>query len=203
MFDYTYPTPLPSTKGWGSGYPNCQPDKIVQHPVFVGGVHRRIKDLVDLLVAELKRKGFKFDAPGCWGYGCRGTKGGNGTTPSFHSWGLALDINAPENAMNFSDPQRAFDESAIAQHDQWIVKLLHSYGFFWLGHDGDPMHFSFCGSPADADAMLAKAKKNHLGEAPIVYRVGAKVFHRLSNAVGYVKRLLKKGKDATVRVIKR
>jgi hypothetical protein len=175
----------------------------VQHPIFVGGVHRRIKDLTDRLVSELKRKGFRFDDPGCWGYGCRGTKGSDGKltdTPSFHSWGLALDVNAPHNVFGAARQDTQLGQPEYA----WVIKLMHEYGFFWIGPAiGDWMHFSFCGSPADADAMLAKAKKNHLGEPNIVYRVGTKVFHGVRRALSYAKRLLKKGKDAAIRVVRR
>jgi hypothetical protein len=97
---YVYPTPLPSTKGWGAGYPNCQTSKIVGHPVFQGGVREEIKELVDLLVATLTKKGYAFHAGWSWGFGCRGTKNSSGaesSTPSFHSWGLALDFYAPAN----------------------------------------------------------------------------------------------------------
>jgi hypothetical protein len=42
---------------------------------------------------------------------------------------------------------------------------MHDYGFFWLGPSiGDWMHFSFCGSPADAKAMTAKAKADLEGD---------------------------------------
>lgn len=198
--DYTYPTPLPSTKGWGPGYPNCQPDKIVPNAIFQGGVHRRIDELVRRLTKELKKKGYVFKDGWSWGYGCRGTKGGSGVTPSFHSWGLALDFNAPQNAMNFSDPDKAFAQSDIAQNNRWVVKLMHDYGFFWLGRVGDPMHFSFCGSPADADSMLKKAQVNHLGEPDPLYVVAGQTFKRLRAALRRVKELLSRGRDVEVKI---
>lgn len=191
-FSFTYPTPLPSTKGWGPGWPNCQTAKIVPDDVFAGGVHKRIKRLVDLLSAEIERRGYHFQDPGCWGFGCRGTKGGSGDTPSFHSWGLALDVNAPQNPMNFDDPTAAFNASDIAQHNRWIVALLRDYGFFWLGRVGDPMHFSFCGTPADADRMTRKAEVDF---AP-AFTVKGKTFKKLGKALARAKVLLQAGAQA-------
>ena len=154
-FDFVYPTPLPSTKGWGPGWPDCQMDKREPHPIFTGGVHRRIKELVDILCAYLKERGYVFMSPGCWGWGCRATKGGSGDVPSFHSWGLALDFNAPENVFGADR-----STSALANDDFWVVQVMREFGFFWLGPEiKDWMHFSFVGSPEDADRMTVKARE--------------------------------------------
>jgi len=160
-FDFRYPTPLPSTKGWGPGYPDCQEDKIVPHPIFQGGVRAELVELVDLLVDELQRRGYAFEGGDSWGYGCRGTKsssGGTSGTPSFHSFGLGLDFNAQQNVFG-SDR----DRSDLGTVNGWVPQLMAEYGFFWLGPSiGDWMHFSFCGSPADARYMTEKAR-NLLG----------------------------------------
>jgi D-alanyl-D-alanine carboxypeptidase-like protein len=157
--DLRYPTPLPSTKGWGAGWPNCQANRMVSDPIFVGGVRAEIAQLVDMLAAEIHKRGYTFEVPGCWGFDCRATKGGSGTVPSFHSWGLALDFNAPQNP--FGAPETSSD---IAMHNRWIVGLMATYGFFWLGPSiGDWMHFSFAGSPTDAVQMTAKAHMTLLG----------------------------------------
>ncbi len=176
---------------------------MVSHPVFVPSVHKRIKKLTDLLVAECKQRGYAFDHPGCWGYGCRATKGSTGDTPSFHSWGLALDFNAPENVFG-----GAASESDINVNNHWIVPLMKAYGFFWLGPPiGDWMHFSFCGSPADADKMLRKAKRNGLGQPPPpAYAVGTKTFRVLRNAVAFLRDKLRHAKPGTrlrLRVVRR
>ena len=161
MFDFRYPTPLPSTKGWGPGWPNCQFDRRVPHPIFQGGVHERIKELVDILVAHLEEKGYIFKPGWSWGWGCRATdkdaEPGDDATPSFHSWGLGLDFNAPENPFSRS----AGDTAKLNNEHKWVVPIMREYGFFWLGPEiGDWMHFSFCGSPADADRMTQKAREN-------------------------------------------
>ena len=164
--DFKYPTPLPSTKGWGPGWPDCQRDKIVPHPVFQGGVHKDILELVNLLVAELQRRGYKFQDGWSWGFGCRATKGGNGDVPSFHSWGLALDFNAPINTFGASA-----DQVQLAKDEyRWVVALMREYGFFWLGPwIKDWMHFSFCGSPADARALTEKARRELGGDEDVAY----------------------------------
>lgn len=154
-FSFTYPTPLPSTKGWGPGWPNCQRDKIIQHPIFQGGVHQRILRLCGLIVDILHQGGYRFEGGDSWGFGCRATKGGSGDVPSFHSWGLALDFNAQQNV--FGAPASTSD---LATNNKWVVALMKDLGFFWLGPDiKDWMHFSFVGSPADADAMTLKAER--------------------------------------------
>lgn len=164
-FDYRYPTPLPDTKGWGPGWPACQQAKIVPHDLFRFGVRTEILELCNLLVAELQRKGYVFTPGWSWGFGCRSTKGGSGDVPSFHSWGLALDFNAPENV--FGSPESSSD---LATKNRWVVGLMKEYGFFWLGPDiKDWMHFSFCGSPADAKAMTLKARRD-LGDDDMGYR---------------------------------
>lgn len=177
-FDFKYPTPLPSTKGWGPGYPDCQTDKIVPAAPFVGGVHEDIRELVLLLVGAIEERGFRFMTPGCWGFGCRGTKtssGGGTVTPSFHSWGLALDINAPLNVFGSTR-----DKSQIARDFMWLVTLLREYGFFWLGPSiGDWMHFSFCGSPADAKDMTIKAREELGGDMGYTeFKQGWKAFRQ-------------------------
>lgn len=177
-FDYRYPTPLPSVKGWGAGWPSCQRAKIVPHPVFWGGVRSEIRELVDLLVEECRHRGYEFSSPGCWGFACRGTKnsaGAVGGTPSFHSWGLGLDFNAQENVFG----------AATHAMPAWVVRLMRAYGFFWLGPAiGDWMHFSFCGSPADARVMTAKARAV-LG--PAVYVFAGREFRTLDRLLRAVR----------------
>lgn len=160
-FDFTYPTPLPSTKGWGAGWPNCQ-DKAKQgrSSLFFPGVHTDIAELVGILVAECEDRGFKFLDPGCWGFGCRATKSASGNlsgaTPSFHSWGLGVDVNAPLNVFGADRENTQLGKPEFA----WFVMLWRTYGFYWLGPAiGDWMHFSFCGSPADAAVMTEKARR--------------------------------------------
>lgn len=160
--DQEYPTPLPSTKGWGPGWDphneSCSVTRanLVPHTIFQGGVRAEVVDLVDLVVTECQRRGYRFRDGWSWGFGCRATKGGSGAVPSFHSWGLGFDVNAPENPFNSSSGPGVSD---IATNNRWVVGVWESYGFFWLGPAiGDWMHFSFAGSPADARVMTTKAR---------------------------------------------
>lgn len=158
-FDFRYPNKPANQRGWGPGAPNCQRDRLVPLTVrgvsFPGGVFREVHDLIVLLVEEsLKRKYIpNLDDPGCWAFGCRMTKRSDGTftdTPSNHSWGLAVDINAPHNP---------FRKDAPHQIGQKMADLWKRYGFRWLGPPiGDWMHFDFAGTPADAAAMTKKAR---------------------------------------------
>lgn len=153
-FDFSYPNKPANERGWGPGWPNCQTDKMVPVAPFAGNVRKEIAELLELLVSECKRRGFAFLTPGCWGLGCRPTKRSDGTftdTPSNHSWGLAVDINAPQNVFGASSHNLP----------AWLPPLFKEYGFRWLGPAiKDWMHFDFCGTPQDAAAMTAKAREN-------------------------------------------
>jgi hypothetical protein len=142
----------------------------VPHPVFAGGLRREITPLVNLLVEEMRRRGFDFQDPGCWGYACRGTKdssGNVGGTPSFHSWGLAIDINAPKNPFGAARENTQLGTAEYA----WVTKLMREYGFFWLGPSiGDWMHYSFVGNKRDARRMLKKARANLVVSTEFRYR---------------------------------
>lgn len=163
-FSFVYPTPLPSTKGWGSGWPNCQDIANEGPSIFWPGVHPEIAELVSLLVSECERRGFVFMDPGCWGFGCRATKASNADrtgTPSFHSWGLGFDVNAPKNVYGAERHETQLGQPGMA----WFIDLWHDYGFFWLGPAiKDWQHFSFVGSRADAAAMTKKARQELGGD---------------------------------------
>ena len=148
-------------RGWGSGWPNCS-----VHPVplsvsgvsFPGGVAPEIHDLMEMLLEESTRRGdVNLHAGWCWGYGCRPITGTT-NVPSNHSWGLAIDINAPVNGYGSS--------SHTIQEP--MAKLWNSYGFRWGGNysgNKDWMHFEFMGTPADARALTEKAHRDLGGGA--------------------------------------
>jgi len=186
-------------RGWGSGWPNCQTDKMVPLSVksgkknvgFPAGCRREIHDLLDMLLRECDRRGYRFLDPGCWGFACRDIKRPDGTTtgtPSNHSWGLAVDINAPRNP-NTSGPR-------ITDMPKWMPKLFNDYGFRWGGDyrrlggtNVDTMHYEFCGTPAECKAMTAKAEKN-LGPK---FSVKGKTFGKVGRALHRAKTLLGQG----------
>jgi D-alanyl-D-alanine carboxypeptidase len=152
-------------QSWGSGWPNCQGSKInsgfsVSGTRFPGGMRHELVDLTTMLVQECKNHGYRFGTDsdpsyGCWGYSCRCISGSS--TPSNHSWGLAVDINAPANP---------YTSPLVTDMPSWMPDLWNEYGFRWGGdYSGskDAMHYEFMGSVSDAANETAKAKANGLG----------------------------------------
>jgi D-alanyl-D-alanine carboxypeptidase len=150
---------------WGSGWPNCQPNKIssgfvVSGTKFPGGMRHELVDLASMLVQECKNRGYRFGTSGdpsygCWGYSCRCISGTN--SASNHSWGLALDINAPSNP---------YTSPLVTDMPGWMPDLFNAYGFRWGGdYSGskDAMHYEFMGSVSDAANETVKARSKGLG----------------------------------------
>lgn len=150
---------------WGSGWPNCNGAAIdsgftVSGTRFPGGVRHELVDLVAMLVQECKNRGYRFgtddDASyGCWGYSCRAISGTN--SPSNHSWGLAVDINAPWNP---------YTSPLVTDMPAWMPDLWNEYGFRWGGDysgDKDAMHYEYMGSVDDAANDTARARANGIG----------------------------------------
>lgn len=158
-----------SERGWGSGWPDCQPDTIVPLQVgkvsFLHGIRAEIHDLVVMLLEEVQGRGYELRSPGCYGYDCRAIKkpgGGFTDDPSNHSWGLAIDINAPANP-NTKGP-------LVTDMPEWMPDLFNEYGFRWGGdyrtYGGssvDAMHMEFYGTEADGRAMTEEAQEKGLG----------------------------------------
>lgn len=152
---------------WGPGWPNCQGGAVnksflvetVQGIVtFPGGVRAELCELVSMLVRETANRGYVFGVAGnpsygCWGYNCRPISGTS--KPSNHSWGLAVDINAPRNPYGGGTDM-----------PPWMVELWESYGFRWGGNYSgtkDPMHYEFLGSVSDCANQTARARDNGVG----------------------------------------
>jgi len=150
---------------WGSGWPNCQGSKInsgfvVSGTRFPGGMRHELCDLTAMLVQECKNRGYRFGTAsdpsyGCWGYSCRAISGSN--NPSNHSWGLAVDINAPSNP---------YTSPLVTDMPSWMPDLWNEYGFRWGGdYSGskDAMHYEFMESVSAAADYTAKARACGLG----------------------------------------
>lgn len=151
---------------WGSGFPNCQEEKIVTLKVsdLRLAVRREMAPLVALLVKRLeKARGKKFGASTSFGFACRAIAGTQ--TPSNHSFGLALDLDAPENPQLTAEQHRQPHSlrktfpggrvlrSTMPMEAEAIAERL---GFRWGGTfltKPDPMHFEFMGSVADAERL--------------------------------------------------
>jgi D-alanyl-D-alanine carboxypeptidase len=148
-------------RGWGAGWPACSGAlgnlaivTAARSGVRVS-VHKRIARLVDLLFAETERRGYLLRSGQTGAYNCRAIAGT--TSPSNHSWGLAIDINWQLNP--FTSPRKT-DMPA------WMPVVWGHYGFAWGGNytgKQDSMHYEFMGSPADADAMTALALRDFSG----------------------------------------
>lgn len=174
---------------WGAGWPNCQGSKInsgfvVSGTRFPGGMRHELVDLTSMLVQECKNRGYRFGTTsdpsyGCWGYSCRCISGSN--NPSNHSWGLAVDINAPSNP---------YTSPLVTDMPSWMPDLWNGYGFRWGGdYSGskDAMHYEFMESVAAAASYTEQARAVGLGgltpieppepEVPTLTEVGMFITH--------------------------
>jgi hypothetical protein len=148
-------------RGWGPGWPNCQVGSIVTLTRSDGlrqPIRREIAALVAWLIDETERRGYDVRPDWTWGYACRAIRGSN--TASNHSWGLAIDINAPTNPMLYGKPGwQALHDAGRTDMPAWMPPLWNQYGFRWGGDYAsrqDAMHYEFMGTPADAAAETAK-----------------------------------------------
>lgn len=144
-------------RGWGAGWPSCGGVTAAGTAVVQAArsgtrlsVHKRLARLVLLLVDETEHRGYPLRPGVCGGYNCRPIAGTS--SPSNHSWGLAVDINWDRNP--YVGPRRT-------DMPGWMPPLWNRYGFAWggdyTGSKQDSMHYEFMGSPDDADAMTALA----------------------------------------------
>lgn len=152
-------------RGWGKGFPFNRFKDMTS--VEAGGikvsVHHQISGLVEYLLNETVRRGYTLHAGQCWGYANRPIRGSS--EPSNHSWGLAVDLNAPENPM---------DDKLHTDMPPWMPALWKAWGFKWGGSyedRKDPMHFEFTGSPADARKFIAKLAAVEKPAVPIKMEV--------------------------------
>ena len=149
----------PKVKGWGSGWPQDRSHDMARVKADRSGtavnVHKRIARLVDLLLDETERRGYRLDKTQTGGYNNRPIKGTS--KPSNHSWGLAVDLNWRRNPEHF-------DGIVKTDFPPWLPKLWARYGFAWganyRGRHKDPMHLEFMGSPDDADDMTSAARRD-------------------------------------------
>lgn len=148
------------TRGWGPGYPNGQGDKMLSLAVagvsFPAGCRIEVRELASILLEHSIGKGWLDLHPGwCWGYANRAIKPPPGepptNIPSNHSWGLALDVNAPENPYG----------GTTHEIPEEMGRLWNEYGWRWGGdypNTKDWMHFEFMGTPGEARAMTLAAR---------------------------------------------
>lgn len=104
---------------------------------------KRVADLVEEGLRRTHKLGYYLHPGWCWGYACRHILNDLSKPMSNHSWGLAVDLNAPTNGYgtNGDFPTR-------------IDRLVWNEFGFRSGKDyhetKDPMHKEFMGTPDDA-----------------------------------------------------
>lgn len=140
----------------GLGWPVGNTSVIVPYSYkgipFPGGVHRDTVPLWNALLDGLTGPlGVKLITPGCWGYNNRSITGGG--APSFHSGGLALDVNAPSN------PYVASGKNAAHTIPPGANDLARSLGMEWGGAWTSPkdyMHFEIHLTPAQVKTVAGR-----------------------------------------------
>lgn len=139
-----------ASRGWGPGWPTNNASKMTT--VRAGGVALSVRaelaPLVEMLVNETTARGYALRHGQCWGFANRAIRGTK--RPSNHSWGLAVDLNAPANPMS---------ATLVTDMPGWMVELWTSKGFRWGGHytgRKDAMHYEFMGTPDDARRHIAE-----------------------------------------------
>jgi D-alanyl-D-alanine carboxypeptidase len=166
--------------------------KFEEEVTFGGSVREEIRELVSLLLQVSERRGFINLQPGwCWGGACRAIKRSDGTltdTPSNHSWGLALDINAPENP--FGGSSHTIERP--------MADLWNDYGFRWGGDYSttkDWMHMEFMGTREDAKGLTDKARKELTEEVDELTPEQEKAIKRMSTFLDTLTEKLGKAAD--------
>ncbi len=188
-----YPSPpsvsrtAASSRGWGTGWPECQQDRLVTVTREDGlrlPTNQGIAQLVTLLIDQTERRGYDVKVGQTWGFACRAIRGTE--TASNHSWGLAVDINAPTN------PYRT---EFVCDMPPWMPGLWWEYGFFWGGwyqSIKDPMHYEFLGTRDDARTHTTRAKRELGRGEPVPYPFYGEISDRVRSAQ---ERLLELGFD--------
>lgn len=156
-------------RGWGQGWPHCQGSAmktIVAKDQSKGGGHdirvsvrHEVAQMVAYLL-EATDKIYNVNQSDTGGYNCRPIAGTS--TPSNHSWGLAIDINWNEN------PRTAPLHSVIPPV---VVAMWNDCGWFWGGFYAhstpDAMHFEYVGKPSEVAGHTARALEHLGGTAPV------------------------------------
>lgn len=152
--------PSASGRGWGPGWPTNNSSKVrtVRAAGIAVDVRAEIAPIVEWLLNETSAQGYGLRHGECWGFANRAIRGTN--RPSNHSWGLAVDLNAPANPMS---------DRLITDMPPSMVSLWKSKQFRWGGdYTGrkDAMHYEFMGTPDDARRIAAELGATAPAPAP-------------------------------------
>lgn len=156
-----------AARGWGNPDGPTLPRKIVS--ITAGGisvaVHSSVADvfryLLDRVATTYNLAGYADD----WGYANRDIRGHPGVK-SNHSWGLAVDLDATKNPMTANLQAthafvRAVVDPILAPFEERLL-----WGGEYAGPRKDYMHFEYVGTPADAAADSALARRLLTPPAP-------------------------------------
>jgi hypothetical protein len=119
---------------------------------FARAFHRDIVDLIAICIDVTEALGYDVEPWQSWGYSCRAVAGTN--SPSNHSWGTAIDVNAQDN------PRRQ-DRRFQSNLPRRVVDFWKGVGFRWGGdwQWPDPMHFDWPGTAVQARAKAADLRR--------------------------------------------
>jgi peptidoglycan hydrolase-like protein with peptidoglycan-binding domain len=119
---------------------------------FARAFHRDIVELVAICIDVTEALGYDVHPWESWGYSCRAVAGTS--SPSNHSWGTAIDVNATAN------PRRA-DRRFVSDLPTKVVRFWEGAGWRWGGRWNwpDPMHFDWPGTAAEARAKAADLRR--------------------------------------------
>ena len=139
-----------ASRGWGPGWPSDNSSKMttVRAAGIALSVRAELAPLIEWLLNQTAGHGYGLRHGECWGFANRAIRGTN--RPSNHSWGLAVDLNAPANPMS---------AQLITDMPPSMVELWRSKQFRWGGdYRGrkDAMHYEFMGTPDDARRLAAE-----------------------------------------------
>jgi hypothetical protein len=127
-------------------------------------VRKEAIPLFERLMDELYAEGVRFTAKADdWGWANRDERNHPGVR-SYHSWGLAIDLNAEDNPS--VTPGHAHHTTMPANSEQLAVALGLEWGGNW--HDPyDPMHFEVHGSVADVNRRASQLGDDVITDADI------------------------------------
>jgi len=152
-------------RGWGKGWPTDRSADMTTVTATRSGakweVHKAVAPILGYIVNEAERRGYLFHRPGQvhddWGYANRPIAGTR--TPSNHSWGLAVDIDATK----YPQGQRR------SVPPDWLIALFKQWSWDWGGgwKHADPMHFEFDSTPNRAAQLVAMLAASSVEAKPV------------------------------------